>query len=338
MSERITGKSELARQIRDEFGADVPNLTLARVLHSRYPAMFKNPEDARTALRYIEGKVGVRNSKKVTESKHFMQNHRSRTPFAVPKPIGTGADLSPYVLPSSFNDFILAGDFHVPNHRIPPIEAMLKYAKKHKIRQLFINGDLLDNTPFTRWQREPIKPSDVKKWFDKARDLLIEFKKHFDVIYWLEGNHDYWYERYLISKAPELFGDNYYKLENRLGLAEIGVTYIPQKYLVKAGHLNITHGHLLLRGGGGYANTARMLYMKTKANTICSHVHVESSHTEPDLNDKIVTTFSTGCMCTLRPEYQPYGGKACHGFAHIQVKKNRDFTVKNYRIYKGEIL
>lgn len=329
-------KCDIARQYRDKFGMEMNMSALARKMYADNAAVFDSFEDARSKLRYIEGKAGVGHRKKVINTKYYMSENRTTTPYHIPEP--DGEDLEPYKLPTQFNDFILAGDFHVPYHRTEPILAMMNYAKENNIKQLFLNGDLLDNTPFTRWQRDPIKPEDVKKWFDTAIDLLKAFKKQFDEIYWLEGNHDFWYERYLIQKAPELFGDEYYRLENRLRLDEIGVKFIQQKYLVKAGHLNIVHGHLLFRGGGGYANAARMLYMKTKANTIASHVHVESSHTEPDLNDKIVTTFTTGCMCTLRPEYQPYGGKACHGFAHIQVQKNRDFTVKNYRIYKGKIL
>ena len=265
-----------------------------------------------------------------------MSENRSPSRFTIPEP--DGEDLKPYVLPKSFDDFIIAADFHVPNHRKEPIEAMIKYAKDNKITKLLINGDLLDNTPFTRWMHEPINPSDVPRWFDMAKDLLKYLKQHFDTIYFLEGNHDFWYKRFLMEKAPMLFRDKYFQLEKRLDLEELGVKFIDQRYLVKAGHLNIHHGHILFRGGGGYANGARMLYVKAKANMICSHLHVESSHTEPDVNDKIITTFVTGCMCTLRPEYQPFGGKACHGFAHVTVKPNRDFSVRNLRVYKGEIL
>jgi predicted phosphodiesterase len=329
-------KRTIAIEYRKKFGDTFSTRSLAKVVYKENPVIFKDSEDARYHLSVVEGKRGGAKHKTIRESELYKPEHRPTVPHNIPLPDTN--DLDPYRLPLLFNNFILAGDFHVPNHRVEPIQAMLKYAKENNIKQLFLNGDLLDNTPFTRWQREPLAPGDIPRWFDMARALLVEFKKQFDQIYWLEGNHDFWYERYLMAKAPELFGDKYFQLENRLRLNELGVIYIKQKFLVKAGHLNITHGHLLLRGGGGYANAARMLYMKTKANTICSHVHVESSHTEPDLNDKIITTFSTGCMCTLRPEYQPYGGKACHGFAHITIGKSKDFSVKNYRIYKGEIL
>lgn len=329
----------LAAKYRDEYGMEMKTATLARIMFAENPHVYKSAEDARFELRYMEGKAGSKKRNELSQqlkSKYFMAENRNSSPHSIPSP--DSDDLQPLKLPLSFNDFILAGDFHVPNHRTKPIEAMMKYAKDNNVTKFILNGDLLDNTPFTRWMHEPITPSDVPRWFDMAKELLVYFKQQFSEIYFLEGNHDFWMKRYLMEKAQALFGDKYFHLESRLGLNELGIKFIDQRYLVKAGHLNIHHGHILFRGGGSYANGARMLYMKSKSNMICSHLHVESSHTEPDIDDKIATTFVTGCMCTLRPEYQPFGGKACHGFAHITVKPNRNFNVRNYRIYNGEIL
>ncbi len=328
-------QSRIARQYRDKY-PDKSSHSLAKLMHEENKMHFRDKEAARIILRYIEGKAGSKLREHVKTTKYFKEEERSVTPYNIPVPDDT--DLEPFILPKAFNHFILAGDFHVPNHRVEPIKAMLDYANEKGIRKLVLNGDLLDNTPFTRWLHEPIDLNDVPRWFDMGHNLLKEFKVHFDEIYWLEGNHDFWFKRWLMQNAPLVFKDKYFHLEQRLKLNELGVKFIDQRYLVKAGRLNIHHGHILFRGGGSYANGARMLYMKAKSNMICSHLHVESSHTEPDVDDKIVTTFVTGCMCTLRPEYQPFGGKACHGFAEIKVKDNRDFQVNNIRIYKGEIV
>lgn len=333
-------KIDLARSYRDIHGMNMPTRKLAKIMNEENPGMFTGVEHARSMLRQAEGKNGEGNKRATgvseEKTKYFMEEERPRNPYNLPEP--DSEDLKPFRLPLAFDDFILAGDFHVPNHRLEPIRAMLKYADENNVRKMVLNGDLLDNTPFTRWLHEPVDLKDVPRWFDMAKALLVELKKYFDEIYWLEGNHDFWYKRWLMERVEILFKDPYYQLDARLGLNDIGIKFLDQRILVKAGHLNIHHGHVLFRGGGTYANGARMLYMKAKSNMICSHLHVESSHTEPDVDDKIVTTFVTGCMCTLRPEYQPFGGKACHGFAHIKVKPNKDFNVMNYRIYKGEIL
>lgn len=327
-------KAELARKYRTKYGMEMAVNKLATIMFNENPLIFKTHDRARHVLSNIEGKRrGKTNGTAIT---HPTVDRRPMAPYSLPTP--DGEDLEPYHLPTSWDRFIFASDFHVPNHRTEPIEAMLNYAIENNIKRLIVGGDLLDNTPFTRWLHEPINPKDVPRWFDMAKELLVQFKKVFNEVIWIEGNHDFWFKRFLMEKAPMLFGDPHFSLEERLKLNEIGVRYVDQRYLVKAGHLNIHHGHILLRGGGSYANGARMLYTKGKANMISGHLHVESSHTEPDLDDKICTTFITGCMCTLRPEYQPFGGKACHGFADISVQKNKEFTVKNMRIYKGKIL
>jgi UDP-2,3-diacylglucosamine pyrophosphatase LpxH len=329
-------KVSVAREYRKQY-PDKPTRALAKLMYKENNLLFENEESARERLRYIEGKSGKRAiSNTVRESEFFKEEARPANPYKLPEP--DSQDLEPYKLPTAWNDFIFASDFHLPNHRKEPINAMIKYAQENNIKKLMIGGDLLDNTPFTRWMREPLDKGDVRRWFDMAKEFLRYLKTFFDEIIWIEGNHDFWYKRYLMQKAPELFGDPYFELEQRLDLNTIGIKFITQNYLVKAGKLNIHHGHITFRGGGSYANAARMLYMKTKSNMLCGHVHVESSHTEPDINDEICTTFTVGCMTTLRPEYQPFGGKACHGFARIKVKPNRDFNVFNFRIYKGEIM
>jgi len=328
------GNADIARMYRRKHGNDMPTKTLAKIMYEENKAKFKDVERARYWLRYIEGKTGKSN--KATNKEEFVTEDRSKSPYTIPAP--DSEDLKPYVLPLAFNNFIFASDFHVPNHRVEPIEAMVKYANENGIKQLIIGGDLLDNTPFTRWLADPINPKDVPRWFDMAKELLRYFTQHFTEIYWIEGNHDFWFKRYLMEKAPMLFHDTYFELAERLQLNDLGIKWVPQNYLVKAGKLNIHHGHITFRGGGSYANAARMLYMKTKSSMLCGHVHVESSHTEPDVDNKINTCFTVGSMCTLSPEYQPFGGKSCHGFAHIMTNPDKSFSVKNYRIYEGKIL
>jgi hypothetical protein len=51
---------------------------------------------------------------------------------------------------------------------------------------------------------------------------------------------------------------------------------------------------------------------------------------------KLITTWSTGCLCNLNPDYMVLN-KWNHGFAFVEVGSNGDFTVKNHRIYKGRV-
>ncbi len=325
-------KADVARQYRDKYGEEMPTLKLARIMYEENKLLFKNVEDARYRLRYIEGKTGGPKRKDVKKTHHLKKEDRPKNPYSFPEP--ESDDLVPYLL--GWKDFVVAGDFHIPNHRLPPIEAMIEYAKEHGIKRLLINGDLLDNTPFTRHPHEPVSTQDVKRWFDQTVDFLKAMKKVFPEIIWLEGNHDFWYHRWLMSKCELLFGDNYYKLESRLGLRELGVTFLDQSNLIKAGHLFISHGHILVKSGG--VTAAKRVLDKSGASHLINHLHTEQSFTKSDLTGKIYTGFVVGCMCTLTPEYQRYGGQSCHGFAHVTVSDGGNFKVRNYRIYNGKIL
>ena len=78
--------------------------------------------------------------------------------------------------------------------------------------------------------------------------------------------------------------------------------------------------------------------MKTKQSTICSHVHKISEHTETNLEGEMITTWTTGCLCELSPDYSPFANNYAHGFSHLKVNTDGTYSVKNFRIYKGKLL
>jgi predicted phosphodiesterase len=231
-------------------------------------------------------------------------------------------------------------DLHFPNHRSVPIELSLQTFDDLRINTLLINGDLLDNTPFTRFDRPPINPNDVPRIFDKVERFLESLRDRYPKarIIWLEGNHDAWYKVFLMKRAEVLFGDTYFHLEERLHLDEYKVEFLPQERYLMAGKLAIAHGHHIIKGIFAPVNSARGVYLKAKVNAMIGHVHTASYHEERTLHGDIIGCWSTGCLCTLTPPYQPMAGKAGHGSAHVRVKKDGSFHVENYRIHKGKIL
>jgi hypothetical protein len=70
---------------------------------------------------------------------------------------------------------------------------------------------------------------------------------------------------------------------------------------------------------------------------MCGHSHQTSEHTEMDMNGKITTCWSVGCLSELRPDYAKYS-RYNHGFAIIEGMGKDRFHVTNYRIQEGEIL
>jgi predicted phosphodiesterase len=232
-------------------------------------------------------------------------------------------------------------DIHIPNHRNRPISIALEKFQELNTNTILLNGDILDNTPFhLKYVAKPPALDDVRRWFDKTEMFLENLRLNFPKarIIWLEGNHDHWFSLYLMKKAPLLFGDKHFSLNERLHLDDYKIEFLQQERYLMAGKLAICHGHHLIRGIFMPVNGARGVYLRAKASCLISHLHVPSEHTENNIHGDIITTWVTGCLCTLTPDYQSMGGKAHHGFATIKTESSGNFHVTNYKIFKGQLL
>jgi len=311
------------------------DLTMARKIYADNPTIWSNVETIRGAIRGIKGKKQTKSDYK--DRSMFVEPTFNYNPYKLPD--SEEKIREPYILPKADNNILLISDLHIPYHNISAITAALKYGQEVKVNTIIINGDLIDFYQMSRFEKDPRKRS-IKFEFDSTKAFLVILREAFPnaQIYWLKGNHDVRYEHWLMSKAPEVFDDPYYKLEERLRLNEQGIMLINDKTLVKAGKLNIHHGHLFFRGFMAPVNSARGLFMKAKESTICGHVHKISEHTETNLSGELTTCWSTGCLCELSPDYAPFANNYAHGFAHIKVEEDRNYSVKNFRIINGKIL
>lgn len=319
---------------------ELPSLTLAKMIFKDHAMDFKNAEDARSMIRAYRGARGEKNRKlNLGGRKHYREDKPINfAPYAMPEP--ETVDCEPYKLPIAHNNILVIADIHLPNHRKEPIQTACTYALDNKINTVIINGDLLDNTPFTRHEGKRPAAEDVRKWFEQTELFLEWLRDTFPnaAIYWLEGNHDFWYKRWMQAHAWQLDDDPYFTLQERLHIDEYKIKFIPQQQYVMAGKLAICHGHMLMGKWGSGVAPARTVYNKSKKSVLVSHVHTTNEYTETDLEGEITTCWSTGCLCTLTPDYQPMGGRANHGFAHVVFDKHGNFNVKNFRYHKGKIL
>lgn len=309
---------------------DLSSHALAKLLVKDYPALFLNAELARNQIRYFRGVQGKRSRKygiKIVRDYYaYLPNEESE-------------NNNPYILDVKHNRIGIISDIHIPNHRNKAINLAYKYFEENKANTIIINGDLLDNTPYTNFLTPPDK-KDAKKYLEKAEFFLESLRDIFPDarIIWAEGNHDFWYYQYLMKKAPELYGDEYYHLSERLNLKEYKIDFVPQTRYIMIGKLAICHGHYLVRGIFTPVSAARTVMLKAKVPVIIGHVHQTSEYTDTDLHGNICTTWSTGCLCTLTPDYMPMGGKANHGFAFAEINKDGSFSVTNKRILNDKIL
>lgn len=329
---QTTIKGEKVKEYLSRF-PNTSKLSLAKKIFKENNLLFTNVDDARSAVRYFTGKMGAKNKKSLSD-KSFLNNKHN--PFDLPE--SDEQEWLPYILPKAATNILVLSDLHIPYHSLPALNAALNYAKQHPINTIFINGDLIDFHQISRFEKDPYKRR-VSEELELTRQFLRSIKKHFPKakMYFKYGNHDLRLEKFLRLKAPELLDLEEFKLEVLLRFGEMGIEVIKDNRIVKAGKLNILHGHEFQSGVIAPVNVARGVFLRAKTNTLVGHSHVTSEHTERDLNGDIVTCWSTGSLCELNPEYARIN-KFNHGFCHILVDKDGGFNVKNMRIIKGKIV
>jgi predicted phosphodiesterase len=332
---RPNGNSQIAREYRKKYPT-YANLKLARIIYAENNIQFANLEAAHKAVRYIEGKLGTKLRKNLGDKSLVLEEARPYNPYGLPE--SHQEKRAPFKLPLACNNILLISDLHIPYHDIEAITIALDYGKKEKVNTIFVNGDLIDFHGVSRFDKDPRKRS-VKQEFEAAKQFLVELRKAFPTasIYWLKGNHDLRWEHFLEQKVKEIWDDPYFYLEERLQLNEQKIHLLDDKVLVKAGKLSITHGHHIFKGIFVPVSPARGAFLRSKQSVIVGHLHRASFHPETDLDGNVIGCWSTGCLCELKPTYSPMVSNSQHGFAHILVEKNGDFTVKNYQIINGKL-
>jgi len=314
-------KSQKAREIIEKF----PHLSkkkLGELLFKQNNILFKDSEDARRAIRNVTGSGGKNTNKWLIQSDKYIGV----------LPEGEKNDFSPFVLKGKRIGIV--NDLHIPYHDLKAIQIALTELKKLNIDTLVLNGDIIDCYQLSRWEKDPSKRkfSEELKMLNDFLDDLKTYFKGVDIIYKL-GNHEERYQKFLTQRAPELLD---LEILDWQSLIKNRVPVINHKRPIKAGKLNILHGHEFGESIFSPVNAARGIYLKSKTSTIAGHSHVTSEHIERDLNDSITGCWSVGCLSDLHPDYRPIN-KWNYGFAFVAVEPDGDFEVHNYKIINGKI-
>lgn len=316
---------------------------LARIIYKEHSELYKDVDSVRIYIRRTRGKQGNHNRKTSLKKDLFENFERSsasqvKNPYLLPESYEIKRE--PFILPKANKNILVISDLHIPYHNIESITLALNYGKNANVDTIIINGDLLDFYQLSRFHKDPRKRR-VNEELNAARQFLQILRHHFKAanIYFLLGNHDVRYQLWLESKAVELLGCEEFELASLLRLGELGITLLDDRTLIKAGKLIITHGHLVIRGVFAPVNAARGAYMRAKQSILIGHTHKISEHTETNMDGDITTTWSTGCLSELSPDYNPFANGYAHGFAHVRVTgDDGGFSVKNIRIFNGQIL
>ena len=313
-------RTDLVRQAIERFPS-LPNRAISRYILHTHGAIFDGDlEKIRDAVRYQRGAHGEEKRLKIG-SKVLKRTG------PVEMPLTWGRVRKPFRLSPGL--WATLADIHAPFHEAKAIESAVCYCQKQKVTGLLFNGDLQDCAAVSFWTTVDRRNFDleIESFLDFLDFIQSEFPKAEKV--WKPGNHEYRLPRYYAAKAPELIGIPLAAFDVVLGLEHRGIEMLEYKQIVMAGKLPILHGDEYRMSTA--VNPARGLFLKTNSWALCSHFHRTSEHSERNIQGQLLTTWSTGCLCNLSPDYQP-SGNWNHGFALVAVEKDGNFEVENRRI------
>jgi predicted phosphodiesterase len=318
---------------REELEA-LPKRTAGRWLHCNYPREFASIEIGRDFIRYITGSRG-RQIPKYTEM--TIRQYKSTIAEGLAKLRAfTESKAQPIVLTDCA--ILVLSDIHLPFHDLPSLTAAIEYGESRQPDVVLLNGDILDCYDISRFMKEQDRPT-ITDEIAMGIEFLELLRKAFPqarIIYKL-GNHEERMRHYILKNAPQFGNLKALDFESLLQFERLGIERVNRE-IIKAGKLNILHGHEMGESVFSPVNPARGYFLKAKANTLVGHYHQSSHHSEGDLNGNKVGVWSTGCLCSLTPEYRPFAyTKWKHGFAYVTVEGDGTFQVENKEIIDGRI-
>ena len=330
MSKHPQEVGEIVKQHLKEFPT-APSQRIARWIFEKHPEL-GTQESIREVIRYYRGSHGAYHRDAVATQEFFEQPFLS---YEIPLPCTY--DSSPFILKEK--SCILLPDLHFPvqdNRALgTTIDWGIKHRENHPLECILLNGDVLDAYSLSRFIKDPNRMG-IKEEIDDVRDFLQVLKDAFNLpIYYKFSNHERRFENYVFVHAKELAGLEGLQLENLLHLSEYNCTPIKNKRVIQFGELNIVHGDEFNKGFTTPVNPARTLFLRCKAPTIGSHCHITSEHSGRTINRKLITCWSTGCLCDLTPDWNPIN-EWNNGFAWM-TRDEEYFRVVNLRIENGVV-
>lgn len=328
-------KSDLVKEYLEKF-PETPSLTLARTIYNSNKSVFTSIECVRSFIRRYRGASGDNNLQNLKDRRFIREYSKDLfNPFNLPE--SDEREFEPFLLRPEDNRILILSDIHLPYHNIEAVTTAIQYGLDNNVNTVLLNGDIIDFHQLSQFVKDP-----RNRHFKEEKEIAIKFlsvlRETFKdcEIYYKQGNHEFRSKTYLMVKAPELYGEKAFELNELLCFDDFDITYIKDKRTIKAGKLNILHGHELKGGLIPPVNPARGVFLRTGVQTIVGHFHRTSQHTDPNLDNDLISCWSTGCLCEINPEWMP-NNKWNHGAAIVYVEENGDFNVDNFMINKNKI-
>lgn len=329
-----TVASEVVREYLRKFPAASTN-GLADKLYREQKSLWNTLNACRLMVRRLRGAQGEANRKR-TKPEKSERVYDAEKQFKLPKGRTEYDDWKPHVIDTA-GRWLVMSDIHVPWHDDEAIRACIKEARSRTIKGIILNGDTSDGYALSRWEKDPRK----RRYAEEVKthnELLAHLRQQFPKarLVYKYGNHDERFDAYLQVKAADLLDIPQFQYEEVMGLNEHGFECVKDKRVMLLGKLAVLHGHEYANTPFGPVNPARGLFMKAIESAMCGHLHRSSQHSEPTLTGHLISTWSTGCLCQMHPEYAAIN-KWNQGAAFVEIDNHGAYDVDNLRWYKGKL-
>jgi hypothetical protein len=305
-------KADLARDFITKNPKIKSKKEIARQLVKKHPNLFSDIENARTVVRAVTGSRGEGDRKGMSDPQltKFFYNGFERWAKE-----NLNTELRPWDEPfqiPNFKQLNIIADLHSVHLDYKVMDIFLKRTKNKEA--LLLNGDLMDSESLSRHLKTH-NVIEYERELELCHNILKGLKQEFNHVYFKEGNHDFWLERYLLTNARDIFRLRGLELKELLRLGELGVHWIHNLKYIKFGDLDIIHGHEFPGFGNGKFPSVGVLDKwqtfknSYKVKVLCSHSHRNDQTISRKSKDgKFGYAWVTPAMCRKSPAYAPYSG------------------------------
>lgn len=270
-------------------------------------------ESWRSSVRHVTGANGETNRKSTLDPqkiKFFFNGFEKWSEENLNKEEGPFD--APFVIPTSIKRLSIINDLHGPYLDNSVMTSFLRRTKDKTA--VFINGDLMDSESLSRHLKTH-NMINYEKEIELCHQILKGLKEEFNHVYFKEGNHDFWLERYLLTNAREIFRLRGMDLKTLLRTGELGVEHIHNLKYFQYGDLDGIHGHEFPGFGmGKFPATTIIDKWQTFKHTysvkiVGAHCHrIDEAMSKKSKTGEFGYGWTVGCMCRKKAAYNPYAG------------------------------
>lgn len=339
MNKKRETQNTIKRNIVSEYirnHKEYPNQTLAKLILKKEVGLFSSVDTCRSYIRCLKG---AKNKERKLYTPEFKEVSNVSLGLQRLKALQekNKHEQEPNIILKAGKYGVLS-DIHFPFQDDEALQTAINYLSSITLDGIILNGDIIDCYAISRFAKDR-RDVHLFEEIELCKEFLNVLQQIFpDVPMWFKnGNHDLRVDKFIINQAPELIGLDEIALANLLHLKELDIVHV-KNAIIKAGKLNILHGHEFGESIFSPVNPARGVFLKSKSSTLIGHYHQSSYHPEGNLNGDLIGCWSAGCLCKLSPSYRPFAyTKWNHGFAVVDVFEDGNFEVNNHVIINGKI-